>query len=407
MPDPAGAGAVIRSQGDEKNLICEYFSSSSLLRKPSIMCLSTLLDYESSLFLGFDLPTQPGQSYSALTAPTGPKKPLLVALGIRTVECPLPAGKNIPSSVNKKTDHSKAFSGATLKRKHVVNMKSEKSKTKEHFPESKFQNTRSSSNNSPVRARDNRSSSREIVEWKIPKTKNTVEGLEKREKRESRRSPSEKRTRRHDTPERKEHSPRRGSSKDKKYAEDERISDRERRARRLHSSDRRRYTEDHSSPDNKRISPLSRKNDSRRDWDSPPNKVCNISAQREDKQYSSSYGKDYTESQRSSGKESHSGGRSLPVVGQRDTQYTQNDEINEAEWRQIPSKSFIGDQSSGMTTHSAGQKTPKGRDDDAGRGNTSYSVDLIKSALVRISSLLYIINDYVLQYSRYVSFILR
>jgi len=310
-----------------------------------------------------------------VTAPTGPNKPPPIVKGNKTVKYPLPSEKNIhlkvskwqdSRSFNKEMDNSKAYSGATLK----------------------SQNTRSSSNNSPIRVRASRSSSRQIVEWKIPKTKNTVEGLEQRERHESRRSPAEKRTRRRDTPEREEHSPRRGSSKDKKYAEDERISDRERRARRLHSSDRRRYTEDHSSPDNKRISPLSRKNDSRRDWDSPPNKVCNISAQREDKQYSSSYGKDYTESQRSSGKESHSGGRSLPVVGQRDTQYTQNDEINEAEWRQIPSKSFIGNQSSRNTVQSAGLKPSKGRDDDAGRSNTSYSIDLINSALVSSSFLI-------------------
>jgi len=116
--------------------------------------------------------------------------------------------------------------------------------------------------------------------------------------------------------------------------------------------------------------------------------VRNISAEREDKQYSSSYGMDYTDSQRSSGKESHSDGRSLPVVGQQDTQYTQNDEINEAEWRQIPSKSFIGNQSSRNTVQSAGLKPSKGRDDDAGRSNTSYSIDLINSALVSSSFLI-------------------
>jgi len=361
----------------------------------------------SSLFLGIGLLTQPGQSSSAVTAPTGPNNPLLVALGNRTVECPLSANKNIPGSFNKETNDRKAYSGATLKRKNVVDMKSKKEKTKEYFPESKSQNTISSSKNSP---RDNRSISLEIVEWKKPKTKNTAQGLEQSEKRERSRSTTWKRTRKHDTPERKQRSPERGSSKSMKYAKNERITEREKRARRLHSPDRRSYTEDHSPPANKRISLLRREKVSLSDGNrySPPNIVHNISLEREDNYSesdratfslppSSSYGKDYTESQRSSDKESHSGGRSLPVVGQRNTQYTQNDEINEAEWRQIPSRSFIGDQSSAMTMQSSGLKPPKRRDDDAGRGNTSYSIDLINSALVSFSFLLLcIINDLVL-----------
>jgi len=484
--------------------------------------------------------TQPGQLHSAVYAPTWPNDSHPAVQEIQFFELPFPADKDIrkirrsPSSFvakfqescsyKEETDDAKVHSGAMLKRKYGLDSKSNKGERKKHFLESKSRSRRSSSNDSPIQAKYNRSSSSELYNWKRPKTANTVQGMEQRERHESRRSSAEKHSRGHETPEREEHSPKH-SSKQFKYGEYERIPNRERHAWGQLSPDKRVYAVESSPPDRvyvsppdrvyvsppdrECISPPDRKYVSRSDWEhySPPNKAhyvsthekCyysaparehsslpdserysrissddvrnsggrslplvgqhdtqndtdgkyyysardreslflpdknlysslpssevgysgdislplvrqrdkqndNIRAVNEDnysasdrkkksqphrEQYSSSYGKEYSDSQRSSGKESHSGGRSLPVVDRRDTQNDKMTVDNDTKWKQIPDRSYtLEPQSSGKTLQSVGLKPLKGRDGDTGRSDTSYSIDLINSALVSTSLLI-------------------
>jgi len=339
-----------------------------------------------------------------------------------------PKTTNTVQGLKQKERHeSRLHSGAMLKRRYVLDSKSNIGERKKHH-EIKSRSRRSSSNDSPVQARYNRSSSPELYNWKRPKTTNTVQGLKQRERHESRRSTADKRSRGHDIPEREEHSPKH-STKKVKYVEYERIPNSERHAWGQLSPDRKVYAEKYFPPDREYVS--------RSDWGhySPPNKVQtistdeklyysaparerlslpdkqndNITADREDNysasdrafcllphrdQYSSSYGKDYTDSQRSSGKESHSGGRNPPVVSQRDTQNDRMTVDYDTDWKQISDRSYtLEPQSSGKTLQLVGLKPHKGRDDDArdgdtGQSDTSYSIDLINLALVSASFLI-------------------
>jgi len=536
--------------------------------------------------------TQPGQLHSAVNARTWPNESHPAVQEIQTFELPFLADKDIrkiqrsPSSFVAKfqescsyneeteTDDANVHSGAMLKRKYGFDSKLNKGEKKTHFHESKSQSRRSSSNESPIQAKYNRSNSPELYDWKRPKTTNKVQGLEQKEKRESRRSTADKRSRGHETPEREEHSPKH-SSKKLKYGEYERIPNRERHAWEHLSPDKRVYAEESSPPDRVYVSPpdrvyvsppdrdfvspTGREYVSRSDWEhySPPNEVHNIStdekyyysapakersflpdserysrissgevghsggkslplvvwqdtqddtdgkdyysapkressflsdkeqyypissneeghsggrslplvgrrdtkndpdgkdyysapdrehsslldrirhyslssndvsysggrsqplvrqqntqnynipADREDnysasdraifssphrEQYSSSYGKEYSDSQRSSGKESHLGGRSPLVVSQRDTHNDRLTVDDDIQWKKIPDGSYtLEPQSSGETVQSVGLKTTKGLDGDTGRSETSYSIDLINSALVSTSLLM-------------------